>query len=313
MNIFYETIEKFNDFKSRINIKIDQLMPEFSLLDNIINSYSNVLDEKSKLENEQFIKIKEKLELVKQQIEDKRSAIIKLEPLIINFQDTYKKNSLNIELKYLSQKAYIRIKEEELKNYLLEYEVKLKEKAEIDLKKEEINQEITSLKNKIDKKCFEYIGEVSGKNIENLKSGILSISEKFIKLPVIDKEINSDYLKTEEYLNSLSEYKEAYNKMYSFMSEVFEEIQKFINESNVENILPDLLLIQDELKKKYNDFDRIELEANKIADFLNLKESYEQVLLDAEKELENISKLINQDEELLALKTEIENYIEQNG
>lgn len=97
------------------------------------------------------------------------------------------------------------------------------------------------------------------------------------------------------------------------MSEVFEEIQKFINESNVENILPDLLLIQDELKKKYNDFDRIELEANKIADFLNLKESYEQVLLDAEKELENISKLINQDEELLALKTEIENYIEQNG
>ena len=84
---------------------------------------------------------------------------------------------------------------------------------------------------------------------------------------MIDKEINSDYLKTEEYLNSLSEYKEAYNKMYSFMSEVFEEIQKFINESNVENILPDLLLIQDELKKKYNDFDRIELEANKIADF----------------------------------------------
>jgi ABC-type enterochelin transport system substrate-binding protein len=96
------------------------------------------------------------------------------------------------------------------------------------------------------------------------------------------------------------------------MSEVFEEIQKFINESNVENILPDLLLIQDELKKKYNDLDRIELEANKIADFLNLKESYEEALLDAEKELENIGELINRDEELLAIKTEIENYINQN-
>jgi len=312
MNIFYETIEKFNDFKSRINIKIDQLMPEFSLLDNIINSYSNVLDEKSKLENEQFIKIKEKLELVKQEIEDKRSAITKLEPLIINFQDTYKKNSMNIELKYLSQKAYIRIKREELKDYLVGHELKLKEKAEIDSKKEEINLEIMSLKNKIDKKCLEYIGEVSGKNIENLKSGILSISEKFISMPVIDGEIDSDYVKTEEYLNSLGEYKEAYNKIYSFMLEVFEKTQKFINESNVENVLPDLLLIQDELKKKYNDLDRIELEANKIADFLNLKESYEEALLDAEKELENIGELINRDEELLAIKTEIENYINQN-
>jgi len=312
MNVFYETIEKFNNFKSRVNIKVDQLMPEFSLLENIINSYSKVLDEKSKLENKQFVEIKEKLELVKQQIEDKRSVITKLKPLMTNFQDTYAKNSTNIELKYLSQKAYVRIKREELKNYLLEHELKLKEKADIDSKKEEINQEITLLKNKIKEKCLDYIEEVSKKNIENLKTDILSISEEFIKMPVIDKEVNSDYVKTEEYLNSLSEYKEAYNKIYSFMLDVFEETQKFINESNVEKIIPDLVLIQDELKKRYNDLDKVELEANKINDFLSLKESYEGALLDAEKELENINELINQDEELLAIKNEIENYINQN-
>jgi len=312
MNIFYETIEKFNDFKSRMNIKIDQLMPEFSLLDNIINSYSNVLDEKSKLENDEFIKIREKLELVKKEIEDKKSVIMKLEPLMVNFQDTYKKNCMSVELKYLSQKAYIRIKREELENYLLEYEIKLKKKAEIDSRKEEINLEIISLKNKIDKICLEYVEEVSVKNIENLKSDILNISEEFMRMPTIDREISSDYLKTEEYLNSINEYKEAYNKMYCFMTDVFEKTQKFINESNIEKVIPDLLFVQSELKNLYNDFDNVELEADKLNDFLKLKESYEAALQEAEKELENISELINQDEELLAIKAEIENYINQN-
>jgi len=150
------------------------------------------------------------------------------------------------------------------------------------------------------------------KNIENLKSDILNISEEFMRMPTIDREISSDYLKTEEYLNSINEYKEAYNKMYCFMTDVFEKTQKFINESNIEKVIPDLLFVQSELKNLYNDFDNVELEADKLNDFLKLKESYEAALQKAEKELENISELINQDEELLAIKAEIENYINQN-
>jgi hypothetical protein len=96
------------------------------------------------------------------------------------------------------------------------------------------------------------------------------------------------------------------------MTDVFEKTQKFINESNIEKVIPDLLFVQSELKNLYNDFDNVELEADKLNDFLKLKESYEAALQEAEKELENISELINQDEELLAIKAEIENYINQN-
>ncbi|MCE5328919.1 hypothetical protein LLG07_01080 [bacterium] len=312
MNIFYETIEKFNDFNSMTNIKLDQSIPGFSISENIINSYDKVLDEKSKLENKQYIEIKKKFELINQEIKDKESIIAQLKPLIVNFQDTYKKKYMEVELQSISQKAFIRIKKEELENYLISYELKLKEKDETDSKKADIKSEIVSLKNKIEDRCREYIEEVSVKNFEGLKSGILSTSEEFMKIPLENKEINSDYIKSEEYLNSTNEYKEAYKKLYYFMSGIFKETQKFIDDSNIEKILPDLVLIQNELKDKYNDLDRLEIEDNEVNDFLILKESYEEALSVAEKELENINGLVNKDEELLALKAEIENYISQN-
>lgn len=311
MNIFYETIKKFNDFNSRINIKLNQLMPKYSISENIVFTYDRILDEKSKSENKRYIKIKEKFGLAKQEIESKRSVITKLEPLMTHFQDAYKKNYMEIEMKSISQKAYVRIKKEELRNYLASYELKLKEKAEISLKKEKINLEIESLKNRIERKCLDYIEEVSGKNIDNLKSEVLNISEELMKIPLNEKEISSEYVKTEEYLNSVSEFRQAYKKLYYFMSGVFKKTQEFIDGSNIEKILPDLVSIQDELKEKYNDFDRLELEDNKINDFLNLKEGYEEDLRKSEKELENIDELVNKDEKLIAIKNEIENYIDQ--
>jgi len=313
MNIFYETIKKFNDFKSRINIKIDQFMPGYSMNENIINSYNKVLDEKSKLENKNYIEINKNLELIKQEIKDRGNITKQIEPLVVNFQEAYKKKYGEIELQSISQKAFIRIKKEELKKYLTNYEIKLKEKEELESKKADISSEVTLLKNKIGDRCRKYMEDVNVKNVEDLKSDINGISTELIEIPVEKLEVNSDYMKSEEYLNSISEYKEAYGKLYSFMSDISEAIQRFVDNSKIENVLPDLLMIQNEIREKYNDYDKLDNEENKINDFLGFKENYEEALSAAEKELENINGLVNEDEELLAIKAEIESYISQSN
>lgn len=312
MNIFYETIEKFKDFNSRINIKIEQQIPEFSMLGNIISSYDNVLDDKLKLENKNYIELREKLNLVKQEVKDKRNIVKQLEPLIVNFQEAYKKKYGEVELQSISQKAFIRIKKEELKNYLIIYDFKLKEKEELESKKANINSEIMILKDRIAERCQKYIDEVNVKNIEDLKSDIADISGGFARIPPGNLEISSDYVSSEEYLNSTSEYKDIYKKLYTFMSGIFEATQKFIDNANIEKVIPDLVVVQNELKEKYNDIYKLDREINKINDFTCLKESYEEALSNAEKELENINGLADRNEELLIIKVEIENYINKN-
>jgi hypothetical protein len=252
------------------------------------------------------------LDLVKQEVKDKRNIIKQLKPLVVNFQETYKKKYKEMELQSISQKAFLRIKKEELKNYMIIYELKLQEKENLESKKASINSEIMILKNRIGDRCQKYIDEVNIKNIEDLKSDIADISGRFAIMSTGNLEISSDYVSSEEYLNSTSEYKDTYKKLYTFMSGIFEATQKFIDTVNIKKVTPDLFMIQNELNEKYNDIDKVDMEINKINDFICLKKNYEEAMSNAEKELEIINGLADRDDELLSIKVEIESYINKN-
>src|SRR5450830_453379 len=135
MSIFYDTLERFKDFSSMVNIKIQQFLPEFSLFENIVNSYDKALDDKQKIENKNYIEIKNKLELLNQDINTRQEVINKLAPLLIDFENSYNKKYSELELQLISQKAFIRVKEDELKNYVSSCEFKMKEKKQLEGKK----------------------------------------------------------------------------------------------------------------------------------------------------------------------------------
>ena len=88
MSIFYDTLEGFKDFSSRVDIKIKQYLPEFSLFENIISSYDKTLADSQKIENKNYIEIKNKLELLNQEIKARQDVKTNLTPLLLDFEDT---------------------------------------------------------------------------------------------------------------------------------------------------------------------------------------------------------------------------------
>lgn len=311
MNIFYDTLGKFKNFNSIINIKMQQFTPYISILENIRNSYDKVLNEDQKNKNKNYIEIKNRLESIGQEIKQKQETVKQLTAMLLSFEDEYNKKYSDLELKAISQKAFIRIKEEEFKNYIISNELKLKEKQQLEEKKSNLEADINKSVSLMDEKCKQYVEDVKIKNVEYLKTSIADISEKFYKNMLENIDLNSDYINSEEYINSTIEYKEAYRKLYIFMSGIFEITQKFIDDSNFGKILSALIEIQNNIKEKYNEIDKLDVQKNKINFFESLKEKYEIELKNAKEELENILNLADKDEELLKMKTEIEDFISQ--
>lgn len=311
MNIFYDTLGKFKNFNSIINIKMQQFTPYISILENIRNSYDKVLNEDQKNKNKNYIEIKNRLESIGQEIKQKQKTVKQLTAMLLSFEDEYNKKYSDLELKAISQKAFIRIKEEEFKNYIISNELKLKEKQQFEEKKSNLEADINKSVSLMDEKCKQYVEDVKIKNVEYLKTSIADISEKFYKNMLENIDLNSDYINSEEYINSTIEYKEAYRKLYIFMSGMFEITQKFIDDSNFGKILSALIEIQNNIKEKYNEIDKLDVQKNKINFFESLKEKYEIELKNAKEELENILNLADKDEELLKMKTEIEDFISQ--
>lgn len=311
MSIFYDTLGKFKNFNSMINIKMQQFTPHISVLENIRNSYDKVLNEEQKNINKNYIEIKNKLDLINQEINQKQEIVKQLKDMLINFENEFNNRYGDLELEAISQKAFIRIKEEEFKNYISSYKRKLKEKQELEEKKANLETDINKSISLMDEKCRQYIEDVKIKNVEYLKTSITDIAEKFYKNMLENIDLNSDYINSEEYINSTQEYKETYKKLYTFMSGLFNITQKFIDDSNFEKILPALIEIQSNIKEKYNEIDKLDVQKDKIDIFESLKEKYEIELKNARIELENILNLADKDEELLKLETEIDDFINQ--
>ena len=309
MSIFYDTLEKFKDFSSRVNVKIGQYLPEFSIIENIIGSYDKTLEDSQKIENKNYIELKNKLELVNQEIKTRQDIIDNLTPLILNFESTYNKKYSELELQVISQKSFVRVKEDELKNYTASYELKTKEKKQLEEVKAIFKSDIEKLKTDIEQRCQKYIENVNIKNIDEFKSSVIDVSAGFSENIQENMEITSDYVSSEEYLNSTMEYKGVYRRLHAFMSGLFDTTQHFIDESNFEKILPDLVEIQNQIKEKYNSIDLLDVQINKIKDFESLKKNYSEALKNAEDEIDNIIGLADNDEELLKIKAEIEDYI----
>jgi hypothetical protein len=312
MSIFYDTLEGFKDFSSRVNIKIQQFLPEFSLFENIISSYDKNLDNNQKIENKNYIEVKSKLELLNQNIKTRQDVIKNLTPQLLDFENCYNKKYSELELQVISQKAFIRVKEDDLKNYVSSYELKMKEKKQLEEKKAVLKSDIEKLRIDIDERCREYIENVKIKNIDEFKSVIVDKSASFSENIQENIEITSDYITSEEYLNSTMEYKEVYKRLYAFMSGIFEITQHFIDESNFEKIIPDLVEIQNQIKEKYNNMDQLDVQISRIKDFETLKNNYNESLKNAKNEFGNIIVLADKDEELLKIKSGIEEYINKN-
>jgi hypothetical protein len=312
MSIFYDTLEGFKDFSSRVNIKIQQFLPEFSLFENIISSYDKNLDNNQKIENKNYIEVKSKLELLNQNIKTRQDVIKNLTPQLLDFENCYNKKYSELELQVISQKAFIRVKEDDLKNYVSSYELKMKEKKQLEEKKAVLKSDIEKLRIDIDERCREYIENVKIKNIDEFKSVIVDKSASFSENIQENIEITSDYITSEEYLNSTMEYKEVYKRLYAFMSGIFEITQHFIDESNFEKIIPDLVEIQNQIKEKYNNTDQLDVQISRIKDFETLKNNYNESLKNAKNEFGNIIVLADKDEELLKIKSGIEEYINKN-
>jgi hypothetical protein len=312
MSIFYDTLERFKDFNSMVDIKVQQFMPQYSLFENIKTSYENTLDDSQKIENKNYIEIKNKLELLSREIEEKKDVIKKLTPMLLDFENCYNKKYGELELQAISQKAFIRVKEQELENYISIYELKMQEKNQLMEKTEALKSEVVKLKSDIEERCRKYIEAVNIDNVDSLMSSISNISSNFSKTINENIEIKSDYIMTEEYINSTMEYKEAYKRLYLFMSGLFDLTQRFIDESKFEKILPDLLILQNGIKEKYNNIDLLDIQINKIKDFEDLRDNYDEALKNAEKNLEDIIGLADKDEELLKIKADIEEYLNSN-
>jgi hypothetical protein len=309
MSIFYDTLEGFKDFSSRVDIKIQQYLPEFSLYENITSSYDKILDDNQKIENKNYIEIKKKLELLDQNINARQDLIKNLTPLLLEFENSYNKKYGELELQVISQKAFVRVKEDELKNYTINYERKTKEKKQLEQKKIILKLDIEKLKNSIEERCREYIETVNTKNIDEFKSAVDELSAGFLENVPENIEITSDYISSEEYLNSTMEYKSIYRRLHTFMLGFLNTTQHFLDESNFEKILPDLVEIQNKIKEKYNSIDLLDAQINKIKDFETLKPNFIESLKKAEAEVENIIGLADEDEELLEIKAKIEEYI----
>jgi len=312
MSIFYDTLERFKDFNSMVDIKIQQFLPEYSLLGNIVTSYDNTLDDNQKIENKSYIEIKNKLELLNQNIETRQNVIKRFALLLLDFENCYNKKYGELELQVISQKAFIRVKEDELKNYISIYELRIKEKKQLEEKTAFIKSDIEKLKSDIEERCQKYIETVNMNNVDDLKSSITDMSSSFSKNLQENIEIKSDYINSEEYLNSTMEYKGVYKRLYTFMSGLFDVTQHFIDESNIEKIFPDLVVIQNQIKEKCNNIDLLDVRINKIKDFENLRDNHYKALKNAEDKLEDIIGLADKDEELLRIKADMEEYINSN-
>ena len=309
MSIFYDTLEKFKDFSSMVNIKLQQFLPEFSLLKNVIASYDKTLADSLKINNKNYIEVKNKLELLKQKIEAEQSVIKILAPQLVEFENCYNKKYSELELQVISQKAFIRVKEDELKDFISIYELKMKEKKQLEKKMAFIKFDIEKLKNDIEARCQQYIETVNENNIEKLKALTMGVSSNFSENIPENVEIKSDYTGSEEYLNATRDYREAYKKLCAFMSGIIDATQQFLEWASIEMILPDLMEIQNKLKEKYNDLDQLDVQTDKIKDFEIMKENYRISLKSAEDKLENILGLAERDDELLRIKADIEEYL----
>lgn len=309
MSIFYDTLEKFKDFSTRANIRAQQYLPEFYLFENIISSYDKTLDDSQKTENKNYAEIKGKLDFLSQEIKSGKEIIENLTPMFLDFENVYNKKYSDLELKVISQKAFVRVKQDEWKNYIASYDLKIKEKKQLEEKVSILQSDMEKLKTDIEERCQNYIAEVNVKNIDEFKSATIEVSADFSENTQENIEITSDYINSEEYLNSTIEYKNVYRRLHAFMSGLFNITQKFIDESNFEKILPDLAGIQDQIKEKYNDLDLLDVQIRKIEDFESLKIDYTESLKSAENEIENIMGFADEDEELLKIKNEIEEYI----
>ena len=312
MSIFYDTLERFKDFSSMVDIKIQQFLPEYSLFGNIVTSYDNTLDDNQKIENKNYIEIKNKLELLNQNIETRQDVIKRFAPLLLDFENCYNKKYGELELQVISQKAFIRVKKDELKNYIAICELRMKEKKQLEEKTAFLKSDIEKLKSDIEERCQKYIETVNMNNVDDLKSSITDMSSSFSKNLQENIEIKSDYISSEEYLNSTVEYKGVYKRLYTFMSGLFGITQHFIDESNIEKIFPDLVVIQNQIKEKCNNIDLLDVRINKIKDFENLRDNHYKALKNAEDKLEDIIGLADKDEELLRIKADMEEYINSN-
>ena len=312
MNIFYKTLEKFKDFTAKTSISIKQVKVRVSLYENILLSYDVVLDAQEKNENKKYAGFQEKLSSIKKNIESKQMLLNDLERLVVDFQDAYKKKRKDIELAAISQKAFIRIKEEEVVNYLGMHAQKQKEKQDIESKREEINTEMSFLKKEINAKCFDYIEKVKTDNTDVLRSDLDKLASSFFEAAYDGDNIGSDYIKSDEYLNATTEYKEAYIRLYAFMSGIFDSMQKFMEDANIEKILPDILEIQEKLKHYYITIDDLDNQIAKINDYLDLKPKYEESLKKEKEELEGIASLLEKDEGLLGMQSAIEEFISRS-
>jgi hypothetical protein len=312
MNIFYKTLEKFKDFTAKTSISIKRARAGVSLYENILRSFEAVLDEQEKMENKKYIGFQERLSGIIKDIESKQMLLNDLERLVIDFQDAYKKKRKDIELAVISQKAFIRIKEEEVINYLAMYAQKQKEKQDIASKKEEISGQISFLKNQINAKCLDYMEKVKTENTDVLRSDLDKLASNFFEAAYDGDNIGSDYVRSDEYLHATIEYKEAYIRLYTFMGGIFDSVQKFMEDANIEKILPDILGIQEKLKHHYITVDELDNQIAKINDYLDLKPKYEDSLKKEREELEEIASLIEKDEGLLIMQSGIEEYISRN-
>jgi len=313
MSIFYDTLERFKDFSSMVNIKLQQFLPEFSLLKNVISSYDKTLDNDQKTNNKNYIEINNKLELLKQKIETEQNVIKILAPRLVEFENCYNNKYSELELQAISQKAFIRVKEDELKNFISIYELKMKEKARLEKKTAFLKFDIDKLKSEIETRCRKYIETVNENNIEKFREFLEGISSNFSENIQESVEIKSDYTVSEEYLNTTLDYREAYKRLCVFKAGIIDATQHFLEWSSIETILPDLLEIQNQLKEKYNDLDHLDVQIDRMKDFEIIKENYYKSLKNAEAKLENILGLAERDEELLKIKTDIEEYIDMHS
>src|SRR5450830_466359 len=194
MSIFYDTLERFKDFSSMVDIKIQQFLPEYSLFGNIVTSYDNTLDDNQKIENKNYIEIKNKLELLNQNIETRQDVIKRFAPLLLDFENCYNKKYGELELQVISQKAFIRVKKDELKNYIAICELRMKEKKQLEEKTAFLKSDIEKLKSDIEERCQKYIETVNMNNVDDLKSSITDMSSSFSKNLQENIEIKSDYI-----------------------------------------------------------------------------------------------------------------------
>ncbi|MHB8279540.1 MAG: hypothetical protein ACYDIA_18080 [Candidatus Humimicrobiaceae bacterium] len=312
MRLFQEIKTNCNNFIYKVREENSIYMPKLSLYENIASSYNLVLNEKQKAISTNYNNASSNFNAIKTKIEEKERIVFELNHIIRNFEELYSKKDSENQLKVLEKKAFIRIKEKELEDTIRICKAREIEKKELIKKKDELVNESEKANLEMQNRFDEYISKACGRNIEEFKNRISSFSEQYPKIEMDQDSPEFEYLTTEEYLNSTTEYKTQVKKLYHFADFLLREAKNYIEKLNFSEVQKEFFKIQERIKT--NNMKIVELE-DKIekSDSILIRRAEIQKELESQKnDLEELINLTDYDEEIISISNEIKDFLNKH-